>query len=139
MLRFSGTFLAVLMALTLVGCGDSPEAVFDDAVGLMEEMNEVLAEVDDVASAEAAAERIKDLAEELREIGERADALEEPDEATLEALRERYEPLLEEQMDALKQNMIRIGLKGEEVAAPIIAAFEELDEVGRDSQPEWFR
>ena len=63
--------LALLLPLGLTGCGDSHEAVMDDMTKLTQQFNEIIGSVNDKASAEAAAEKIKSLSSESKAIAER--------------------------------------------------------------------
>lgn len=102
--------IALLLALfTLVGCGDSHDKVAGDMVKVMEDYADILADVDDEASAKAAGPKLEKLAGRITAINERTEALGEPESEQEKSVQDKYQKKFEEAGLQIERNITRIS------------------------------
>ena len=104
------TLLLVLFVFTAVGCGDSHESATEDAVGIMDEMAEILESIEDKDSAEKANDRLKDLAKDAEKIVARMEELGKPDKEMEAKLKEEFEDdikALQKRVDAALKRILK--------------------------------
>ena len=84
---------ALMLVLLAAACGgDTHEKVAEDKINLIEQIADILEDVTDDASADAAAKRIEALAGEMKAVNERAKALGDPTPELNKQLEEKYKP-----------------------------------------------
>ena len=106
------TLIAVVTCVLLVGCGkrDTREAVADEMVALINEMNAVLDGVRDEPSAKAAAPKLKMIGDQFEALGARMDALGKATETESAAMEKYVRDRASEPTKKVMANMMRIGL-----------------------------
>jgi len=103
-------FLLALICSTAAicaGCGDSGDRVVQDSFSSMKDMTNVLKTVKDEASAKAATPQLKAIANRMKDIGKRAEALKLTKEQQ-EALGQKYASQMMEAMP-LAAEMMRVA------------------------------
>ncbi len=105
----SGSAVLVAAALCVTGCGDSHEAVARDMLTAQKELRAILETVTDDASATAAAPQLAALADRIRVLRKRSDALGPAPREVATSLRTRYGQEFRDTKDAVDQHLARIG------------------------------
>lgn len=108
MKKFVST-IVLAMALLLVGCGDSHDAVAADKVALMKEFTTILESVKDVPTANAAAPKLESLASRAESIKKRLDVLGEPTAEQEKELEAKYEKQMMEVVSKGMDAMMEAG------------------------------
>ena len=104
--------LAVLVSVTLMGCGGSPKT--PDAVGeammkTMEQMSQVLVKVTDKASAQKARPQLEKLVKKGKEMSEKMKELEKTmTQEQKDALEKKFRARAEKIMDSMGPAMMKI-------------------------------
>lgn len=101
--------VVVIFALCSSGCGDSHDSLTKEGMSAMTEMIGVLDGIKDAASAKAAKDKLKSIADKLKDIQQRQSKLPAPTEAEAKAMGEKYGKQMEELQMKLAGNMMRIG------------------------------
>ncbi|MBW3538936.1 MAG: hypothetical protein KY476_01575 [Planctomycetes bacterium] len=103
--------LAVLAgaALMFSGCGDSHDKLTADMLDAIRDMNGVLENVKDPASAEAAADDLAAIRDRMDAIKEREEKLGRPSPEQSKAVMEKYKEPISKEMGALMAHMMRIA------------------------------
>jgi hypothetical protein len=100
----------VLAALLLVGCAsDDAESLVKQTISALEETSQALSTVKDEASAQAAAPRLKALAERRRKIEEKMAAVKTPPPAEQAELQKKYAQPLAAATTRLMQEAMRVS------------------------------
>lgn len=130
--------LLLMLSLALVGCGgDSHESLAEEGIGILNKMTDSLESVDDQASAEQAAKEIEALAEDFRSVGERIEALGEPDAETTRRVEEKFGPLAEAGTDRFEVEMRRIMELDPALGDVIAESLQKFGEAVQDARPSW--
>lgn len=110
-MRLSTLALMMLfLAAWLTGCGDSHEAVADQTVAALNDLNEVLAGVTDKATADAAKPKIDAAAKQLGELKARAEALGQPSDSVEKDVESQYGVKAAAAVETLRQHILRISV-----------------------------
>lgn len=113
-MRWNLLLLALLGMFLFTGCAaeveaKTPEDLVGEIADNIEQMNDILANVSDVASAKAAAPRLKQLNGRWQEIEIQLKGMDEPDEATMRRIDEVYENRIADSMLVLMEHVIRLS------------------------------
>jgi hypothetical protein len=102
--------LPVLVALLSTGCAsDDAESLIKQSIAALDETAQALTTVKDEASAQAAAPRLRALAERRKKIEERMVAVKTPPPAEQAELQKKYSARLTEVTTQLMQQAVRVG------------------------------
>ena len=120
-----GLALATMLVVLAGGCGgNSYESAMNEHLGYLEDMNEVLADVTDKDSLEAAKPKLEAIVAKGKALAKRMDAMEDPSDEQEAALMEKYGPEMGEQMTALRDNMMRImQIEGADELESVVGGF----------------
>ncbi len=103
------------------------EAVVEEMLSTLEELNTVLATVTDGPSAAAAAPQVELLLGEVNDVSDRGDAVfNNMDQASQDAIEAKYATELETVMTEFMEQMMRISMDPE-LSEPLQAAFESME------------
>ncbi len=83
----------MILSLCIVSCGkkDTFESLSDEMISQMNELTIAIESAKDKESAEKAVARIDEIADEIKSIAERMEALGEPSEDEVKAVKEKWE------------------------------------------------
>ena len=84
--------ICIALSLILAGCGDNHQKVSEDLMGAMDKVADILGEVKDKASADAAAKKIEAMEDEFSGIAKRMKELGEPAKELADELEKKYAP-----------------------------------------------
>ena len=116
-------------SLTLASCGgDTHAKVAEQGAKLMNEFVEIVAEIDDVESAEKSKPKLEALAEKMEAVAERMEKLGQPTEEEAEAMTEKM--MDEDAQQKLVQEMMRLG-GHPEVMEVLQEAFQKMGEASK--------
>jgi len=107
--------IGLLLCVTVVvtGCRDSLESVTEDNLECMEKMIEVLGTITDEATAQAALDDIRDLAEDIEEIRQRTRELADDVKAMPAdekmAVTEKFQERMGKAMEGFAREMMRLS------------------------------
>ncbi len=121
------TVLCSVLALTLVGCGDSFEKVMEDQTEIETEFVAVLKSVTDESSAKAAVPKLESLAERMREVQAREKALGEPTEEDMKRVVEKALSGSVKSAPSSFQEIIRIQQRPElaQIIKPALTKYQD--------------
>lgn len=121
--------LACVCAMALAGCSDSHDKVTADTLDIITDMNDVLDDVTDKASAEAAKPKLEAIGERMKDVKARADKLGEPSPEQQEQLKTKYEERMGKEMMRMFGNAMRVGTDPE-IAPVLEEAMQGIDPPG---------
>jgi hypothetical protein len=108
-MRKVASFVLILTALALTGCGDSHDAVMSDMVASMEKFNSILDGVKDEASAKAAKSKLEALTKEMKVLTERSKKLPKATAEELKSMQDKHEKEFVAVSGKIQKNMFRIA------------------------------
>ncbi|MEM9346808.1 MAG: hypothetical protein AAGB26_09350 [Planctomycetota bacterium] len=129
MKRFASLLALLFTASVLTACGSSDphEAVVEDMVGLMEDVESALKGVKDKDSAEKVGEKFEAIGEKLNKLIAEMDGMEPPSAEKEKELREKYEPMIEEMKESVEAEMKRIAELGVDVIMTVGAEIQKIE------------
>ncbi len=115
--------LAVSMVAFMAGCKRTADDVVDDTIGALNDLTEVLKDVKDKASAEAAKPKIEKIVARAKDLQKEGEAMEkEMSKEENEALEKEYKPQVEKAVAAMQAEMMRIGQAAPDAMMIVAAA-----------------
>lgn len=112
--------LLTLVSLTFVSCGDSHESLMEDSFDQMEKLADVLEKVDSNTKSADLKAKLQPIADEMKEIKKRMDAMGEPSKE----LQEKLEKSMKERGEKAMSRMAAASMK--------VATMPELQEMLSD-------
>ncbi|HMS15684.1 MAG TPA: hypothetical protein PKA37_02515 [Planctomycetota bacterium] len=103
--------LLTLVSLTFVACGDSHESLMNDSFDQMEKLADVLEKVDANTKPEDLKAKVQPIADELKDIKKRMEAMGEPSKE----LQEKLEKSLKERGEKAMSRMMAASMKAASV------------------------
>jgi outer membrane murein-binding lipoprotein Lpp len=133
MKRFVMMAAVLSIAFVAGGCGDSHEALVQDSLVMMEDINEQLASIKDKDSCEAAIKELKAISDRAKLMKERGDKLGKMPEETEKALKEKYEPQFKKALEELQKNAQAAGPTAMKagLAKELMESMSGLEELGK--------
>jgi hypothetical protein len=123
----------VVFALLLPGCAeDTPQSLADEVIEIMEDLVDALASVTDRESAEAARDRIEQIAERLKDNILRRQAWDDPDGAMVAEFEAAALPRLEVIRDRVEEERARIKALGSAERIQIDIAMQSIYQMDLD-------
>ena len=127
--RLAAAALALTMPFALVSCGDSPEKVTEDMIGIMNKLGDTLGTITDKASAEAAKDKLKSLGDEMKAIKARMDKIGKPTGDAEKKLEEKYKTQMEAAMKKMMGATMKIAAAGPEAQAVLKDVMQQFSDL----------
>jgi hypothetical protein len=132
MMRTTGVMLGIALCVVLAGCDSKdPDAIAGKTVDKLEEMVNVLKGIKDEASSKAAAQKIKSIVQDLRELKKEGDAAGKISQAKEQQMKAKYQDRIQKAATDMRSEGMRIGMNPKLATPELMEAMREMSDFGK--------